>query len=112
MPGRAAAAHTGGDLLRELEHLPVEQEEAGEVDLEPRGELDRAGDGVEIVGKPLRHRLRRREDALVVATPLALAALERGAGADRDEHVLERGAARMVRVDVAGGHSRDVERLS
>ena len=46
----------------------------------------------------------------MVAAPLALAAVERGAVADRDEHVLERRAARVVRVDVAGRDGRDAER--
>ena len=46
------------------------------------------------------------EHALVVAAPLALAAVERGAVADRDEHVLERRAPRVVRVHVAGRDRR------
>ena len=35
----------------------------------------------------------REQDGLVVAAPLALAAVERGAVADRDEHVLQRACA-------------------
>ena len=46
------------------------------------------------------------EHGLVVAAPLRLAAVERGAAADRDERVLERGAARVVGVDVAGRDGR------
>ena len=46
----------------------------------------------------------------MVAAPLPLAALERGAAADGDEHVLERGAAAVVRVDVARRDRPDAER--
>ena len=46
----------------------------------------------------------------MVAAPLALAAVEGGAAANGDEHVLEHGAARVVRVHVAGGDRRDTER--
>ena len=46
----------------------------------------------------------------MVAAPLALGAVERGAVADRDEGVLEAAAARMVGVDVAGRDRRDAER--
>ncbi len=46
----------------------------------------------------------------MVAAPLGLAAVERGAVADRDERVLKAAAARMVRVDVAGRDGRDAER--
>ena len=37
--GRAGAAHLGGDLARELEHLPVQEEEPGELQLGDEGEL-------------------------------------------------------------------------
>jgi hypothetical protein len=47
----------------------------------------------------------------VVASALALAAVERGAAADRDEDVLQRGAAGVVRVDVAGRDRTDVQRF-
>jgi hypothetical protein len=47
----------------------------------------------------------------VVPAPLRLAAVERGAVADRDERVLERRPARVVRVDVAGRDRADAERL-
>ena len=47
----------------------------------------------------------------MVAAPLLLAALERGAAADGDEDVLERGAAAVVRVDVSRRDRRDAERL-
>ena len=42
----------------------------------------------------------------MVAAPLGLAAVERGAAADRDERVLEGGAALVVGVDVAGRDRR------
>ena len=84
----------------------------GQVELEPLGELARSA----------RRRHGRRQsdrasapggqkDGLVVAAPLPLAALERGAAADGDEHVLERGAAAVVGVDVAGRDRLDAERL-
>ena len=82
-----------------------------QVELEPLGDLDRACDGVAVVGEALEHLGRREQDALVVAAPLALAAVERGAVADRDEHVLERRSPRVVRVDVAGRDGRHAERL-
>ena len=47
----------------------------------------------------------------MVAAPLALARLERGVVADRDEDVLERGAARVVSVDVAGDDRPDARML-
>ena len=46
----------------------------------------------------------------MVAAPLPLAAVERGAAADGDEHVLERGSATVVRVDVARRDGADAER--
>ena len=39
VPHRAGAAHLVGDLARELEHLPVQQEEAGETELVDQQEL-------------------------------------------------------------------------
>jgi hypothetical protein len=72
-----------------------------------RCDLGRAEDGVAIVGKELEQLRRGAEDALAVAAPLALARLERGVVADRDEDVLERGPAGMVRVDVAGDERPD-----
>ena len=58
--------------------------------MEPLGELDGARDGVAVVREALGHLVGREQHALAVAAPLALAAVERGAAADRDEHVLER----------------------
>ena len=39
VPRRAGAAHLHGDLAGELEHLPVEEEEPGELQLGDQGEL-------------------------------------------------------------------------
>ena len=39
VPHRAGAAHLDRDLARELEHLPVQQEEAGEAELVDQREL-------------------------------------------------------------------------
>ncbi len=76
---------------------------------ETGGELGRAEDGIPVVGEAVEHGVRREQHRLVVAAPLRLAAVERGAAADRDERVLERGAARVVRMDVAGRDGRDAE---
>ena len=45
----------------------------------------------------------------MVPAPLGLAAVERGAAADRDERVLERGAPLVVGVDVAGRDRRHAQ---
>ena len=54
---------------------------------------------------------RRAQEAFVVAAPLALAAIERSAVLDRDEHVLQRRQAGVVRMDVSGSDRSDSERL-
>ena len=51
------------------------------------------------------------QDALAVAAPLLLAAVEGGAAADRDERVLEERAPCRVGVHVAGGDGGDAEVL-
>src|SRR5207253_771438 len=79
-------------------------------ELEALGELRRAGDGVHVEREALGHFVRPAQNALAVAAPLALGAVEARAVADRDEDVLERFAARMVRMDVAGDDGRDAER--
>ena len=53
----------------------------GEVELEPLGELARAGDRVAVEREAVEHVGRRGEHAFVVAAPLALAAVERRAAA-------------------------------
>ncbi len=82
-----------------------------EVEAEPFGELAGAGDGAAVVGEPCGRVLRREQDALVVAAPLALAAVEGAPAPDRHEHVLEQRPRRVVRVDVAGRDRRHAERL-
>jgi hypothetical protein len=77
----------------------------GQVEAQAVGELDRARDGVLVVWEPVERVGRRDQDALVVAAPLALAAVERRAFPDRDENVLQLRSARMVGVRVAG-HDR------
>ena len=47
----------------------------------------------------------------MVPAPLALGALEGRPVADRDHRVLERGAARVVRMRIAGGDGLDAQRL-
>ena len=47
----------------------------------------------------------------MIASPFALAAVERRAVADRDERILELGAALVVRMDVTGRDGRDAELL-
>ena len=87
-------------------------EVGGEVEAEPLGELAGALDRVAVVGEALAHLVGPEEqDALVVAAPLALAAVERRALADRDEHVLELRGAAVVRVHVAGRDRLHAERL-
>ncbi len=74
----------------------------GQVELEARRELAGASDRSRIVGEALRHRGRREEHALVISSPLPLAAVQRGSMLDRDERVLQRRPARVVRMHVAG----------
>src|SRR6185437_11171733 len=81
-----------------------------QVELEPLGQLGGTPDGIAVIGEPVEHLLRREEDGLVVPAPFLLAALERGAEADGDEHVLERDAAAIVRVDVTRRDRLDAER--
>ena len=83
----------------------------GEVELEPLGEDGAPLRGCAVEGEALEHLLGRAQVALAVPAPLGLAALERGAAADRDEHVLQQRAPRMVRVDVSGRDRLDAEVL-
>ncbi len=86
-------------------------EVGGQVEAEPVGELARALDGAAVVGEALERLVRSEQHRLVVAAPLALAAVERRAFANRDEHVLELRATRVVRVRVAGRDRVHAERL-
>ena len=168
MPGRARPAHLECTRARELEHFPMEQEEAGEpepgdqrqffveplsrpafvpvrvgVPLGERAVADRAQLAVgrigtvgevrvaiaellcqveraavgylacalcSIVRKALLHLRRREQHRFLVAAPLALGAVERGAVANRDEHVLQPRAAKVMCMHVAGRNRRHVER--
>ena len=83
----------------------------GQVELEALGELARAEHGVAVVGEAVEHLVRREKNRLVVAAPLLLAALERGAAADGDEDVLQRSAPAVVRVDVSRRDRRDADRV-
>ena len=83
----------------------------GEVELEPLCERGAPLRGGAVEGEALEHLLGRAQVALAVPAPLGLAALERGAAADRDEDVLQQRASRMVRVDVAGRDRLDTEVL-
>src|SRR4029079_11640435 len=65
-------------------------------------QLRRPRDRVAVVREALLPLARRQQDALAVATPLLLAAVERGSAADRDEHVLQRSAARVMRMRLVG----------
>jgi hypothetical protein len=51
----------------------------------------------------------RAQHRLVVSAPLGLASLEGGAGADRDQGVLEEGAPGRVGVHVAGRDRREAQ---
>ena len=83
----------------------------GEIELEPARELDAPLGGSTVEGEALEHLLRRPEEALTVTATIRLAALERGAAADRHERVLEQRSPRMVRVDVSGRDRLDSEML-
>ena len=97
--GRVGAVGEVGVAVAEL---------LGQVEGAAVGDLARARGGV--ARQALEHLVRREQDGLVVAAALLLAAVERGAVADRDERVLEAGAARVVRVDVAGRDGGHAER--
>ena len=170
MPRTAGAAHLERALARQLEHLPVQQEEPGEPEpsdqlqlvaqpltrFRANGSLRRAVTldecvlaelaqlhvgGIDAVREvrvavaellrqvelaaignlagalrrfarqPLEHLRRRKQDAFVVAAPLALAAVERCALLDRNERVLQLCATRVVRMHVAGRNGWDTKRL-
>ena len=82
-----------------------------QVEFELRGQLGGLLDGFRLISKAVFYLRRGQQDGLVVAAPLLLAALERGAAADGDEDVLERDTAAVVRVDVARRDRPDAEHL-
>ncbi len=167
MPRRAGAAHLGGDLAGQLEHLPVQEEEATqaelldqrelfceaslggrvslrvalpecgradavelhgggigpvrevgiavaellrEVEFEPLGQLHRRVQRVAVVRPAGDHLGRGEQRAFVVSAPVGLAAFERRAALDRDEHVLELHPGRVVRMRVPGDDRAQAER--
>ena len=82
-----------------------------QVEAQPLGELDGSRDRSAVLRETLHHLGRREQDALVIAAPLGLAAVEGAAVTDGDENVLQRCPARMVRMNVAGDDRPDAERL-
>ena len=81
----------------------------GQVEPQPVGELDRERDCGTILREAFDDLRRREQDALVVATTLGLAAVERAPVADGDEDVLERRAAQIVRVHVSRDDRPDAQ---
>src|SRR5207244_12471480 len=77
----------------------------------PRGCVPGGLDRVAAMREGRRDRGRRPQEALAVAPPVGLAAVERGAVLDGDERVLQGRQASIVRVDVAGRDGLDAERL-
>src|SRR5262249_13695335 len=82
-----------------------------QVEAETVCELTRSLDRIPIERQPLRHRLRRQEDAFAVAAPLALGPVERRAVADGDERVLKQRAAFVMGMDVPGDDRLRPDRL-
>ena len=83
----------------------------GQVEFEPLRKLAGPAHRVAVERETLLQLGRGGEDALAVASPLRLAAVQRRAAADRHQRVLERGAAPVVCVDVAGRDRFDPQRL-
>src|SRR6476659_4037868 len=82
-----------------------------QIELEPFGELSAPFDRVLIVRKKLRALGRRSQEALPVAAPFGLAAVERRPVPDGDECVLQCSPRARMGMDVAGRNGRDAERL-
>src|SRR5262249_6260602 len=82
-----------------------------QVEPQPFGQLDRTGDGGTVLREAVDDLPGSEQDGLVVAAPLGLAPVERAAVPDGDEHVLQRRAAWMVCMDVAGDERRHPERV-
>ena len=84
----------------------------GEVELQALCDRDRPSGRRRVDARePLDHLPRRAQHRLAVPTPLALAPVERGPAADRDERVLEERPSRGVRVDVSRRDGLDPEVL-
>src|SRR6266508_3205231 len=132
------AAHLVRALTRELENLPVEEEEPGEpervdqrellvepsprlalVSVQPRvalGERTVADalqlrDSSLVVRETRIHLLFREQHALVVAATLALRAVERRAMSDRHQRVLQADARAVVRVRIPRRDGLDTQLL-
>src|SRR6266511_1620471 len=84
------------ELLRRIEPKPV-------------GELDGPRDRCAVIREAFDHVGGREQDAFVISTPLGLAAVEGAAVANGDEDVLQRRAAKVMRMHVARGDRRDTE---
>src|SRR5207247_6328391 len=80
-----------------------------EVERQPGGELRRTGNRVGVVGEARGGFDGCEQDALVVAAAFGFAPVERRAMANRDEDVLQRRPAWMVRVRIAGRDGLDAE---
>src|SRR4029077_14862291 len=75
-------------------------------------DLDGAGSCARIdTGEELGRSCRLPQDALAVASPLLLTAVEGSTAADCDERVLEQRAPRRMGMHVAGGDGGDAEML-
>ena len=105
--GKLADSRLG--LVREIRVAVAEL--LRQVELEPLGKARASLRGCAVEGEALEHLLGRAEVALAVPAPLGLAALERRAAADRDEHVLQERAARVMGMDVAGRDRLDTQVL-
>ena len=81
----------------------------GQVELEPLGQAHGLGDRLRVLGEARRHRRRRDQGRAAVAAAARLGLLQRLPQPDRDEGILEAGAAEAVGVDVAGRHAGDAE---
>src|SRR5687768_15530370 len=113
LEGLVAHACKGGDrrLVPIGEVWVAVTELLSEVELEARGELSRTRDRVCVHREALQRLLGREQHGFVIAAPLTLGALQRGAVADRDQRVLESGTPRVVRMRVAGGDRLDAQSL-
>src|SRR5262249_3127838 len=81
----------------------------GQVEREAGGDLGRAQHRLPVAGESVDCLFGGEQDGLVVAASLRLAAVERGAAADRDEGVLKGAPPLVVDVDVAGGGGGQAE---
>ena len=83
----------------------------GQVESEPFGKFSAPFDCVSVLREELGDLARRPQEALAVAAPLALAAVERGAVLDGNKRILQRRQAWNVRVDIASHDRRHAKCL-